>query len=150
MRKPRSDGMTGTRREQPLAFEVYLGGFHGASYGAWWTGEEIVYESFAAGWTDAEQLGLSPSAAQWQRFWRAVDELDVWSWAPRYEAAEPLATGEAVRDGVHWSLTLEHRGRRAESSGDSAGPDAADLDESAGFATFLDALSRLLGGRAFS
>jgi hypothetical protein len=97
-----------------------------------------------------EELRLSPSAAQWRRFWRTVDELGVWSWAPRYEAAEPLAPSAAVRDGVHWSVTLEHRGRRAESSGDSAGPDAADLDESAEFTAFLEALSRLLGGRAFS
>ena len=142
--------MSAARGHEPAAFEVYLGGFRGPSYGAWWTGEDVVYESFERGYREIEQIRLSPSVEQWRRFWRAVDELAVWGWAPRYEPAGRYEPGTVVRDGVHWSLTLEHGGRRIESSGDSAGPGAADLDDSTSFVQFLDVLSRLLGGRAFS
>jgi hypothetical protein len=124
--------------------------FDRASYGAWWTGTDIVYESFDVGYRDLEQIRVTPSAAQWRRFWRVVDELAVWEWAPRYRHAERFEPSTVVRDGVHWSLTLEHAGKRVESSGEGSGPGAADLDESAIFSRFLDVLSRLLGGRAFS
>ena len=139
-----------TSGHEPAAFEIYLGGYGGTSYGTWWTGNEIIYESFAPSYRGLEQTRFSPSAAQWRRFWHAIGQLTVWEWAPRYEPAERFEPQAVVRDGVHWSLTLEYAGRRVESSGDSAGPGPADLDESVIFARFLDALSRLLGGRPFS
>ena len=134
----------------PLAFEVYIGGFAGPSYGAWWDGERIVYESFEAQYQRREQALLAPSAAQWRRFWRSMDEIGVWKWRRRYGAGERLEPAEVIRDGTHWSLTLEVTGRRVESSGDSSGPGALDLDESQAFVHFRDAVSRLVGGRAFT
>ena len=136
-------------RLAPAALEIYHGGFGGPSYGAWWDGEQLVYESFDESYEALEQTRLAPSAAQWQRFWLSIEQLRVWGWAPRYEPGERFEPAGVVRDGVHWSLTLEHAGRRVESSGDGAGPDAGELDDSAGFDGLLDALSRLLGGRAF-
>jgi len=134
----------------PAELEVYLGGFAGTSYGVWWDGDQLVYESFGIGYRDREELRLSPSVAQWRRFWRTVDEIDVWRWRARYEAGGRFEPRSQTRDGTHWSLTLAHDGRRVESSGDSTGPDAADLDESAAFGAFLDAVSRLIGGRPFT
>ena len=142
-----------TQRRQPdtpAALEIYHGGFGGSSYGAWWNGEQVVYESFGESYSAIEQTHVSPSPAQWQRFWRTVDHLHIWDWAPRYEPGERFEPNGVVRDGVYWSITLEHAGRRLESSGDGAGPDSMELDESPGFLGLLDALSRLLGGRAFS
>jgi hypothetical protein len=140
----------GRRPDTPIALEIYHGGFSGPSYGAWWDGEQVVYESFDESYSALEQTRLSPSAAQWEMFWRTVDQLRVWDWAPRYEPGERFEPRGVVRDGVHWSVTLEHAGRRLESSGDGAGPGAIELDESQGFIGLLGALSRLLGGRAFS
>lgn len=109
-----------------------------------------MYERFEAGYTDHEQVELTPSAAQWARFWRTVEELGVWQWAERYEPGERFEPGEVVRDGVHWSVTLESGRRKVQSSGDGAGPDARDLDESSVFDAFLCAVSRLAGSRPFS
>jgi hypothetical protein len=134
--------------DTPAALEVYCGGFGGASYGTWWDGEHLIYESFAESYSALEQTRIAPSAAQWQRFWRTIEQLNVWEWALRDEPGERRER-TAVTDGIYWSVTLEHAGRRIESSG-AAGPGATAPDEGRGFAGLLDALSRLLGGRAFS
>jgi hypothetical protein len=133
----------------PKILEVYVGGFGGRSFGAWWDGEHVVYESFGPSYTDRDQAIVSPSAAQWSRFWRTMDTLGVWGWSSRFEPGDRFESGEVIHDGTHWSLTLGHRGRVVESSGDSSGPGAVDLDESQPFASLCAAVSRLLGGREF-
>ena len=134
----------------PLALEVYLGSVNGSSYGVWWDGERLVYESFESGYARRRQLLLVPSQAQWRRFWRTMDQIGVWGWAGRYEPGERFEPESVIRDGTHWSLTLADAGRYVESSGDNAGPDAGDLDEGPVFARFCEALARLLGGRVFA
>ncbi len=130
--------------------EVYVGNFAGAAYGVWWDGERLVYESFEPGYREREQARLTPSRAQWQRFWRTMEELGVWVWEPRYGAAEPHEPEVAIQDGTHWSVTLAHEGRRIVSSGDGAAPDSADLGSSHVFGAFCQAVSRLAGGRPFA
>ena len=92
---------------------------------------------------------MPPSAAQWRRFWQTMDRIDVWGWGSRYEPAERFEPVEQVRDGTHWSLTLACADRSVQSSGDSRGPGSADLDDSAPFGEFAEAVSRLAGGRPF-
>lgn len=133
----------------PRALEVYIGGFGGPSYGVWWDGEQLVYESFLRDYEERRQLFLSPSAAQWRRFWQTMDRIDVWSWLRRYTPGERFEPVGQLRDGTHWSLALEHGDRSIESSGDSGGPGSVDLDESERFSSFLQAVSRLIGGRPF-
>ena len=134
----------------PLAFEVYIGSFGGPSYGAWWDGERIVYESFEAQYERRKQASVAPSADEWHCFWRTMDEIGVWEWRRWYGAAERFEPEDVIRDGTHWSLTLACVGLRVESSGDSAGPGAPDLDESSAFVRFCDAVSRLVGGCTFA
>jgi hypothetical protein len=134
----------------PDVLEVYIGSFGARAYGVWWDGEQLVYESFGDGYEDRRQTVIAPSEAQWARFWRTMDEIDVWSWRPRYEAAPASKPLEGIRDGTHWSLTLHHGGRGVESAGDTAGPGAAELSDSARFDAFAEAVSRLLGGYRFS
>jgi hypothetical protein len=40
----------------PRAFEVYVGSFGGPSYGVWWDGGCLVYESFVSGYEEGRQL----------------------------------------------------------------------------------------------
>lgn len=134
----------------PLAFEAYIGSFQGTSYGVWWDGGRLVYESFEPGYKRREQFLLSPSQAQWRRFWRSMDQIGVWEWLTRYEPGKRFEPEGVVRDGTHWSLTLAHEGRRVESSGDNAGPNDCDLDESRPFGRFCNAVARLLGDREFA
>ncbi len=133
----------------PDLFEVFVGSSRDDSYGAWWDGSVVIYESFGPDFRGCEQLLLAPSGAQWQRFWRSMDELEVWQWGNRYDPGTRFEPQAVVRTGVHWSLELAHDGHKASSSGDGAGPGSVDLDESVPFAAFLEAVTRLLGGQRF-
>jgi len=138
-----------TERTTPDVLEVYIGSFSSPSYGLWWDGEQLVYESFVSGYEDRRQTFIAPADAQWKRFWRTLDEIDVWSWRDRYEPGKRLEPTTEIRDGTHWSLSLVYGNRRVESAGDNAAPGSTDLDESAPFAAFAAAVSRLTGGYAF-
>jgi hypothetical protein len=138
-----------TARSTPAELDLYLGCFADTAFGLWWENDHLVYESFGRGYNDREQQRLSPSEAQWLHFWRTMDEIDVWRWHARYEPGKRYDPPDETRDGTHWSLTLARAGRRVESSGDGAGPDAIDLDESARFSALLEAVSRLVGGLPF-
>jgi hypothetical protein len=134
----------------PGDLEIYVGNFRGSSYGLWWDGAGLVYESFLDGYNAREQTVLTPSVASWKRFWRTLDAIDVWGWENRYEAATRYEPRDEIRDGTHWSLTVAHGDRRVESSGDSAGPDARDIDESRPFLALANAVSRLVGDLPFA
>jgi hypothetical protein len=134
---------------RPRALEVYVGSFGGPSYGVWWEGSRLIYESFLSGYEERRQLVVSPSEAQWRRFWQTMDRIGVWTWGSRYEPSQRFEPVEQVRDGTHWSLTLACGDRSVQSSGDSRGPGSADLDDSELFGAFTEAVSRLVGGRPF-
>ena len=134
----------------PDVLEIYVGSFSSPSYGLWWDGSKLVYESFVAGYEDRQQTYIHPSDAQWRRFWRTMDDIDVWSWQRRYEGSEGAEPSEVVRDGTHWSLTLRRAGRSIESAGDSSGAGAYVPNESVRFDAFAEAVSRLTGGYRFS
>lgn len=135
--------------QAPEVLEIYVGSFRSPSYGLWWDGERLVYESFLSGYQERHQTFITPSGAQWQRFWRTMEAIDVWRWNQRYEPGARFEPDAQIRDGMHWSLSLRYGKRSVESAGDTAGPDAADLDESTPFAMLTDAISRLTGGYAF-
>lgn len=137
-------------RSTPDVLEVYIGGFSAASYGLWWDGKQLVYESFVSGYEDRRQVFLDPSRAQWTKFWRTMEEIDVWSWRNRYEGGERFDPRELVRGATHWSVSLQHDGRSVESAGDSSGPGASQDDESEQLEAFTEAISRLTGGYQFA
>ncbi len=133
----------------PDVFEIFIGSSRRDSYGAWWDGGVVIYESFGPDFNSCEQLVLTPSRAQWERFWRSVDEIGVWQWETRYRQVARFEPDGLSGTATQWSVALAHEGRKASSSGNGAGPGSADLDESVDFAALLEAVSRLLGGRSF-
>jgi hypothetical protein len=137
-------------RPTPDVLEIYLGGFSSPSYGLWWDGRQLVYESFISGYEERRQVYLVPSGAQWSRFWRTMETIDVWSWNELYAPARRLEPKSLVRDGTHWSISIQFGDRRVESAGDNSGPGATDLDGSARFDAFAEAVSRLTGGYQFA
>lgn len=134
----------------PEVFEVYIGSFSLPSYGLWWDGRQLVYESFVSGYEDRRQVYVVPSRAQWNRFWRTMETIDVWSWKDRDEPGGRFDPKGLIRDGARWSVTLQHGDRRVESAGDNSGPASTDVDESARFDEFTEAVSRLTGGYQFA
>jgi hypothetical protein len=134
----------------PDVFEVYIGSFSSPSYGLWWDGKQLVYESFVSGYEDRRQVYVVPSRAQWNRFWRTMETIEVWSWKDRYEPGGRFEPKGLIRDGTHWSLSLQHGDHRVESAGDNSGPGPTDLDDGARFDAFAEAVSRLTGGNQFA
>jgi hypothetical protein len=133
----------------PELFEIFIGSSRGHSYGACWDRPVVIYESFGPDFEGREQVELAPSRAQWERFWRTMDEIGIWQWAERYEQVSPFEPTELGSAAAQWSVALAHDGRQVCSSGSGAGPGSADLEESAAFDALLEAVSRLLGSRNF-
>ena len=104
-------------------------------------GDGSLVWSFVVG-QRAEEEAFEPSAAAWERFWREVDRLDVWSWAESYEPEG------VVMDGTYWSVALDQGDRRVRSSGANAYPEGDDPGRD--FRALCRALSRLAGGRTFA
>jgi hypothetical protein len=42
-----------------------------------------------------------------------------WGWKDRYEPGGRFEPASLVRDGTHWSVSLQHDGRRVESAGEA-------------------------------
>ena len=133
----------------PDVLEVYVGSFGAPSYGLWWDGERLVYESFVSGYEERRQTFILPSEAQWTRFWRTLDAIDVWNWSDRYERETRREPAAEIHDGTHWSLSLAYRDRQVTSGGDDAAPASEDVAGSGPFAAFAEAVSRLTGGYPF-
>jgi hypothetical protein len=53
---------------------------------------------------------VTPTRAQWERFWCVCEEIDVWSWPPRLG-------NMSVIDGLQWDTKLEIGSRRVASNG---------------------------------
>jgi hypothetical protein len=113
--------------------EAHIGGYPGPFYTVRWDDRRLLYEARDQS-ADFEIVELEPTEGDFKNFWRSMNRIGVWDWAPRYAA-------EDVSDGTGWSVVLEHEGSRLESDGDNAFP--------LGFEAFLRAVSRLAGGRPF-
>jgi hypothetical protein len=83
---------------------------------------------------------LIPSEDQWRQFWQDVDRMDVWSWLPKYIDSDVL-------DGIEWSLSLSHDGRKVKCEGINAypGSDPFECPNAGPFADLLRALAKLAG-----
>jgi hypothetical protein len=74
---------------------------------------------------------VTPSADQWEQFWRELDEIGFWRWKDKYD-------DDSVTDATGWTLDIEFAGRRKRASGYNEFPP--------GFDKFRAAVQRLLGG----
>lgn len=139
----------------PVVLKIHIGGFFGPSYWVELRGESLVYRVRDIDpKTNAVRLTskvITPSASQWRRFWRAMDEVGLWRWRAHY--ANP-----GVFDGTQWRVEVVFAGRRAQASGSNAYPGEAarppisssvDTETSRTFNTYLRAVEDLLGGERF-
>jgi hypothetical protein len=121
--------------EAPEALEIAV-----ARGEDWWrvrlAGAVLVYER-GRGERVLERAEASPRERDWQRFWRTVNRLKLWTWADRFE-------GEG--DGERWRLELSRGSRRLTSSGRSAFPPLASESATPEFLILCAAISKLAGG----
>jgi hypothetical protein len=113
----------------PSAFEFYIGGHMGRSYGLELFPDALYYIRRPGGSVPDEEATLRPDPERWKRFWADMDKIGVWGWLPSYERMDIL-------DGTGWSLELALGDRRIVSGGSNAYPD--------GFRDLLAAVNRLV------
>jgi hypothetical protein len=125
---------------------VAIGGPLGPSYWVRWDAEEkaLRYRSEEDPEVRAaEEALVRPDEAAWERFWAALDGVEVWSWDERYEDPDVL-------DGTGWFLEIAAGGRRVASSGRSAYPGGRGAgDPGPDFLRLCAEVSALLGRRPF-
>lgn len=137
----------------PQRFEVRIGGFFGPSYQVTWRpNRTLVYQvrRAGAGAQPPAVTTITPSARQWQQFWKTMDAVGLWQWRAGYR-------NDSVADGTQWSLEIAHANKRVKSSGSNDYPRGAgdarrlpsDPEPSQTFARFLSAVESLLGGKPF-
>lgn len=116
--------------------DLFIGGYPGPSYQLTWEPPNLVYRAWSRGSEEPEIENLLPSEIEWQTFWAALDAIGVWTWKSKYTPPG------LVCDGTGWEVTICCRNLAIDSDGDNAYPK--------GFKKFCQAVSRLVGGRAFA
>jgi hypothetical protein len=126
----------------PEQFEFSIGGFGVASNRWKLSGDTILAIQSSWDSPSADTVRHRPSAAEWSRFWRSVNEAGVRRWRSRYMA-------EGVIDGEGWALRIAGGSLHVDSNGSNAYPDHLgfehELDRPAAFEAFVRAV-RELGG----
>ena len=123
---------------EPKRFHVFIGGFGRRSYDVRLAGGRLHYQDNSAVVSEI----LSPTAEDWARFWRATEACDLWNWATSYHDPDIL-------DGTQWEVEITLGRRRLKASGSNAYPAGNSDGGSDSFMLFLQAVRKLLGGRAF-
>ncbi|WP_456480912.1 hypothetical protein [Oceanithermus sp.] len=117
----------------PRRLDLGIGSVDG--HRVFWGGGSLVWQRTSAAGDVLEEARLQPSEEAWRAFWRALDELDVWSWEPYYEPEYPTCGG------TQWAVWIEHAGRSLKASGRDAWPP--------GFERYLASVRSLIGRLPF-
>ncbi|WP_456413812.1 hypothetical protein [Oceanithermus profundus] len=117
----------------PQRLDLGIGSVDG--HRVYWDGDALVWQRTSAAGDVLEEARLRPGEEAWRTFWRALDELDVWSWEPYYEPEYPTCGG------TQWAVWIEHGGRTLKASGRDAWPP--------GFERYRAAVRNLIEERRF-
>ena len=115
-------------------FEVYSGGYMGASFSVEKDGDVLLYKTYGDGYSFKKFQKFKPSPQEWKRFWKACDQIGIWEWHPRYETS-------TIMDGISWRVFIEFDHKKFESSGSNDGPN--------GLNDLFKTVSELLEGAIF-
>jgi len=112
-----------------------------------WDGKALRYKvtGLDVDQKQSKTKAVTPSEAQWKKFWASVDGAKAWKWSTRYE-------NEAVQGGTSWGLQMEHGEKKLKSSGRNAYPNDEDVTKgtqeptpSKAFRQFRKGIEALLG-----
>jgi hypothetical protein len=126
----------------PRRFKFFIGGLRGGS--SWeWDGKALQCGTLDSVRGKGTTKTITPSADQWKKFWKTMDEVKVWKWRSRYENLDVL-------DGSSWSLELEYGDEMVRSRGRNGYPSDDDVAAMAGpgeseiFKKFREAVRELV------
>jgi len=122
----------------PAVFDCFIGGYMGTSYRVHLDGEVLVHETLEQ-YKPTNTSRRTPSAADWTRFWAALEQVGAWGWAGPYECP-------GVMDGTNWSVHIVRGPRMLAARGTNGYPPLGDSSEPGPeFKAFLKATSKLAG-----
>ena len=121
----------------PEAFSAYIGGAMGRSYHVEYREGRLRYTAYGMHMRKTGDTDITPSRTQWEDFWKALEETEIWRWKAEYNDPD-------VIDGTHWEVKICHGGNQLHSRGSNAYP--VPMKE---FEGFLAAVRMLTGGRVF-
>lgn len=91
-----------------------------------------------------EPLNIQPTEEQWIKFWKTMDEIDIWNWKEHYE---PIDID--FLDGIQWRIKIARDNRKIESRGSNAYPalnaDGVSIKLTPTFKKFFKAFQELTG-----
>lgn len=116
--------------------EVFVGGYGDVNFRIRWNEGRLVYwrESLLS-FEKQEEAIIHPTNAQWQHFWKFLNECREWE--KKYK--KPGKGGKSV--GVEWEVHAKRKYYFLKSSGKDAFPE--------NFDQFVEEVRKLLGGRQF-
>ncbi len=132
----------------PKTFRAHIGGFGGGDFVVELRDDVLTYTARARErGQPARTETIVPSAAQWQEFRAALDEIRIWDWKSQY-------SNKGVVDGTQWSIDITYADRSLATQGSNNFPDATgrptgDSVPTKTFQRYLAAVKNLLGGREF-
>lgn len=119
----------------------------GASYRVELKAGALIYTKSDAGHRNPQPVPVTPTAAHWQEFRQALDEIKIWEWRGEYPS-------NGVVDGTQWSLDITYADHALKTHGDNSYPDAAGKPNgkplpTPAFNRYLAAVQKLIGGKKF-
>jgi hypothetical protein len=130
----------------PQRFHARIGGFMGFTYDVQLQDGRLEYVRSGGG-QNSWRARVRPTMQQWREFRRELDSIGIWRWRAQY-------LNPGVADGTQWSLDVAYPNQviKTEGSNDYPGstPNPSGVpSESKVFTRYLEAVQRLVGGRAF-
>jgi hypothetical protein len=124
--------------QYPAVFSFSYGSF--ADYReVRWENDGLVYRQDLR----AEVITLSPTVADWRRFWALSEAVNLWEWREYY-------MNDEILDGTQWELEVEFQGQKVVSGGSNAFPGwekGPFFPDGCEFGRFLHAVRTLTGGK---
>lgn len=129
----------------PSSLEISIGGYFSTSYSVTLKGNLLQYSAYEPG-SPPQAETIEPSSDDWTEFYNELNTIGIWNWEEHYDAN--------VCDGTQWTVSIRWGDRKCKVDGSNNypladGTPSDTCEPSETFERFLQAVSRLAGGRTF-
>jgi hypothetical protein len=130
----------------PQKFTAWIGGMMGSTFRVELHEGALMY-SVTHGRKSGDPVKVTPTAEQWREFQKSLDEINVWRWGSSY-------MNHKIMDGTQWALDISYADHAIKTAGSNSYPDEkgkpnGQPQTTPAFGRYLEAVEKLLGGKAF-
>lgn len=130
-------GRTGVTVPSRLVF--YFGAFPGGALSVRWNGNALLVEETRGGNFSGTIRVVIPGPGQWETFWKAVEDIGVWTWDPVHENPHGCCGAS------YWQLILGTGTREVTCSGEDRFPGGQSPELTHDFRALVHAIKTLCG-----